>query len=364
MHIPDGYLSPQTCAATFAIAVPALAVASRRVTRIVKTRDVPLLAMFAAVSFLVMMLNVPVPGGTTAHAVGAAMIAIVLGPWGAMIAVSVALGFQALLFGDGGVLALGANIVNLAIVMPWVAWGVYRLVAGRSPLTSSRRIAASFLAGYVGITAAALGTAFMLGLQPLLFRAADGTPLYSPYSMGQTMSAMAFAHLLVAGPVEGLLTAGVFGYLVRTDPARLAATHARSDRGPDSTDAAATSAGGSRRLTPARAAWLFVAAMTALTPLGLLAPGGAFAEDAPHELDLDSLGLQAIPAGMERFSGFWSRTLLADYGFGDGSNPVLAYLLSAVVGIAVCAAAVYLVALVAARTGGVRPRPAHPAPRS
>ena len=103
MHIPDGYLSPQTCAAAYVVAVPTWAAASRKVTKVVRTRNVPLLAMFAAISFLVMMFNIPIPDGTTAHAVGAVVIAVVLGPWAAVIAVSVALLFQALLFGDGGV---------------------------------------------------------------------------------------------------------------------------------------------------------------------------------------------------------------------------------------------------------------------
>src|SRR5665648_215915 len=132
MHIPDGYLSPETCAVAYAAAIPVWVTASRKVTKVVKTRNVPLLAVFAAMSFLVMMFNIPIPDGTTAHAVGAVIIAIVLGPWAAVIAVSVALLLQALLFGDGGVLAYGASTLNMGIIMPFVGWGVYRLVAGRA----------------------------------------------------------------------------------------------------------------------------------------------------------------------------------------------------------------------------------------
>ena len=109
MHIPDGYLSPATCAVGYLAALPLWATASRKVTKVVKTRNVPTLAVFAAVSFLVMMFNIPVPDGTTAHAVGGVVIAICLGPWAAVIAVSVALLIQALLFGDGGVLAYGVT---------------------------------------------------------------------------------------------------------------------------------------------------------------------------------------------------------------------------------------------------------------
>ncbi|MGH3818009.1 MAG: energy-coupling factor ABC transporter permease, partial [Pseudonocardiaceae bacterium] len=155
MHIPDGYLSPQTCAVGFVVAAPVMAAAAANVHKRVRTRNVPTLAMLAAVCFLIMMFNVPIPDGTTAHAVGGALVAILLGPWAAVIAVSVALAFQALLFGDGGVLAYGANVVNMAIVLPFVAYGLYRLISGDAPLTSGRRVVAGFIGGYVGLNTAA-----------------------------------------------------------------------------------------------------------------------------------------------------------------------------------------------------------------
>src|SRR3954453_6996038 len=226
MHIPDGYLSPQTCAAAYVVAVPTWAVASRKVTKVVRTRNVPLLAMFAAISFLVMMFNIPIPDGTSAHAVGAVVIAVVLGPWAAVVAVSVALLFQALLFGDGCVLAYGANVLNMAIVMPFVGLAVYRLVAGNAPLTSRRRggaqgvggargvnppalasrrgVVAAGVAGYVGINAAALAAAIEFGIQPGLFHTASGAPLYSPYSLSQTNPAKALDHLTLAAAPEDL----------------------------------------------------------------------------------------------------------------------------------------------------------------
>ena len=105
MHIPDGYLSPSTCAVFYGASVPVWVTAGRRVKKVVKSRYVPLVAIGAAYSFLVMMFNVPVPDGTTAHAVGGVLVAVLLGPWAAVIAVSIALLIQALFFGDGGVLA-------------------------------------------------------------------------------------------------------------------------------------------------------------------------------------------------------------------------------------------------------------------
>src|SRR5262249_32901285 len=152
-----------------------------------------------------------------AHAVGGSLVAILLGPWAAVIAVTVALGFQALLFGDGGVLALGVNVFNMAIVLPFVAYGVYKLISGGAPLTSPRRVVAAFVGGYVGINVAALCVGIELGIQPDLFKDASGAPLYSPYHLSQAVPAMLLAHLAVAGFAEGILSAAVVAYLQRAN---------------------------------------------------------------------------------------------------------------------------------------------------
>jgi len=337
MHIPDGYVSPQTCAAGYILAAPVWFIAAKRVSKVVKTRNVPLLAVFAAMTFLIMMFNVPIPDGTTAHAVGGVIIAICLGPWAATIAVSVALLFQALLFGDGGVLAYGTNVLNMAIVLPFVGLGVYRLVAGRSPLTSGRRVAAAAVGGYVGINAAAFMAAIELGIQPGLFHTASGAPLYSPYHLSQTVPAMMLAHLTVAGAAEAILTGGVLAYLARADVRRLVPNH------PGIPVAAGDVVPPRRRLTPRTVAIGFIAIMVALTPLGLLAPGGAFGEDAPGDLNLHDLGLRSIPSGLEKYNGFWSHTLLGGYGFASGDHPTLGYILSALVGIAVVALVIFVI---------------------
>src|SRR3954464_14417681 len=139
MHIPDGYLSPQTCAAFGAGMTPVWWTAGQRVRRVVQTRYVPLVALGAAYCFLVMMFNIPVPDGTTAHAVGGVLVACLVGPWAAVIAVSTALLIQALFFGDGGVLAYGANAFNMAVVMPFVGYAIYKVATRRVSLTSRRR---------------------------------------------------------------------------------------------------------------------------------------------------------------------------------------------------------------------------------
>src|ERR1700740_3294557 len=148
MHIPDGYLSPSTCVALYAGSAPFWYTALRRVERLVHTRMVPLLSVFSAFSFIIMMFNLPLPGGTTGHAVGVGIAAIVLGPWASILAISIALIIQALLFGDGGITAIGANCFNMAILGSLTAYGTYRLLSGGAPVDSPRRVMAAATAGY------------------------------------------------------------------------------------------------------------------------------------------------------------------------------------------------------------------------
>jgi cobalt/nickel transport system permease protein len=147
MHIPDGYLGPYTYIAMWIIMIPIWLYAGQRLSRELRTRQVPLLALAAAFSFVIMMFNMPIPGGSTGHAVGGAIIGIVLGPWAGVIAISVALILQALIFGDGGVTAIAANCFNMAVVMPFAAFYVYKIISGSSEITSNKRVAASAIAG-------------------------------------------------------------------------------------------------------------------------------------------------------------------------------------------------------------------------
>ena len=118
MHIPDGYLSPTTSLVMFILVFPFWMLGVQKLRRTVNAKNVPLIALLAAFSFVIMMFNVPLPGGTTGHAVGGALAAIVLGPEVATIAISIALVIQAFFFGDGGILAIGANCFNMAVGVP------------------------------------------------------------------------------------------------------------------------------------------------------------------------------------------------------------------------------------------------------
>lgn len=217
MHIPDGYIGPQTYAAAYAAAVPFWVAASRILGKTLRSRQVPILALGATFSFVIMMFNVPIPGGTTGHAVGAVLIAVLLGPWAACLAVSVALIVQAVLFGDGGITCIGANCLNMAVVMPFVGFGVYRLIAGRSDVTSRRRWIGAAVGGYVGLNAAALATAIEFGIQPIIAHDAAGHALYAPYPLSIAVPVMAVEHLFLFGFVEAVVTGMVVAYLQRAD---------------------------------------------------------------------------------------------------------------------------------------------------
>jgi len=217
MHIPDGYLSPLVSVGLGVFTVPTWAIATQRIKKVLNNRTVPLLAIFAAMSFTIMMFNVPVPGGTTAHGVGGTLIAIVLGPWAAVIAVSVALIIQALFFGDGGVLAIFTNCLNMGIILPFLGYFTYRLISGRAPILSTRRVWAAAIGSYVGITVAAFWVGAELGIQPILFTQ-DGHPLYSPYTLEQAIPAMVAAHAFGASIVEALITGLGVAYFQKRHP--------------------------------------------------------------------------------------------------------------------------------------------------
>jgi len=221
MHIPDGYLGPATYGTLYAVMVPIWGLASKIVRRTLKQRQVPFLALGAAFSFVIMMFNIPIPGGSTGHAVGGVIVAILLGPWPALIAISIALVIQALLFGDGGITAIGANCFNIAFVMPMVGYLVYRLLSQGAALTSRRRWIAGAVAGYIGLNVAAVTTAIMFGLQPLIARGSDGRPLYFPYPLEVAVPVMAAQHLLLFGVIEAVLTGLLVIYFQRSDPSML-----------------------------------------------------------------------------------------------------------------------------------------------
>jgi len=201
----------------YVVMAPIWAMASKIVKKTLSAKQVPLLAIGAAFSFVIMMFNVPIPGGTTGHAVGGVLVAILLGPWAACIAITVALVVQALLFGDGGITAIGANCFNMAFVLPFVGYYIYRAISYNSPIDSNRRVVAAGIAGYIGINVAAFLAGAEFGIQPLLHHTASGQALYCPYGLNVALPAMVGEHVLVFGWVEAIVTALVVKYLQKQD---------------------------------------------------------------------------------------------------------------------------------------------------
>ena len=228
MHIPDGYLGPTTSVFFYVAMIPIWTAASRIVKKTLRSRQVPMLAIGAAFSFVVMMFNIPIPGGSTGHAVGGVLAAILLGPWPACIAITVALVVQALLFGDGGITAIGANCFNMAFVLPFVGYYVYKAVGYNASLNGTRRVIAAGVAGYIGVNAAALLAGVEFGLQPILHHTAGGQALYCPYGLNVAVPAMVGEHILIFGWVEAVVTALVIRYLQKQAPELLQGGEARS----------------------------------------------------------------------------------------------------------------------------------------
>jgi len=333
MHIPDGYLSPATCAVAYAAAIPFWRVALGRVKRAMNSRQIPLLSLFAALSFVIMMFNLPLPGGTTGHATGIGLATVVIGPWAAMVAVSVALVVQALFFGDGGVLAIGANCFNMAIAGSLVSYGVYRLVAGRSALGSARRVVAAGAAGYAAINISALLAAIEFGIQPILYKDPSGAPLYCPYPLSVAIPAMMLGHLTIAGLAELAISAGVVAFLQRSDLSLL-----RSTAGKVSHDKAAAS-----QARPLRSLWASLAVLLLLTPLGILTAGTAWGEWMSSDFadpavrrhiaaaSFHHAAPAHVPEGLQRLSSIWTAPF-ARYAPPYISGARFGYLLSAMFG--------------------------------
>lgn len=310
MHIPENYLSPSTCAVLDIAMVPIWAVAIKKVKESVPKDRMPLLGVAAAFCFLAMMFNIPLPGGTTGHAVCGTLVAILFGPWAAVIAVSIALIIQAVLFGDGGVLAIGANCFNMAFVLPMVGYSLYALISKKIKGLRGELVAAG-VASYVALNCAALLAAVEFGIQPMLFSDASGAALYCPYPLAVSIPAMMLGHLTVAGVAELAFTVGILAFVRKVAPDFGGQIEANT-----STNKSVVPIG------------ILVACLIAATPLGLLATGDAWGEWGLEDLS-DMVGY--APSGME--NGWEWGALMPDYSIG-GLPEAAGYILSAIIGVA------------------------------
>ena len=303
MHIPENYLSPETCAVMAVLAAPVVITCAKRIKSKLSPQELPLLGVGAAVSFLLMMFNIPVPGGTSAHAVGGTLLAALLGPEAAVLSVASALLIQAVFFGDGGILALGANIFNMAVLMPLVGYGLYALLKKALP-----NVVALAIGAYAGINAAAFMAAIEFGIQPMLFHDPAGLALYAPYPLSIAIPAMMVPHLTIAGLAEVIFTVGIYSFVHGKDTGTISIKN--------------------------KVLYGIMGLLVVLCPLGLLTEATAWGEWGTDEIiDVAEGGsaLGYVPQGMEQ--GFSWESPLADYAF-PGMPDVTGYILSAVIGIA------------------------------
>ncbi len=293
MHIPDGFLSVLVSVVLWVLSIAVIAYALRRVNREVGERQVPLMGVLAAAIFAGQMLNFTVTGGTSGHLMGAALATILLGPWAAVIVMTTVVGVQALIFQDGGLLALGANIFNMGVVGVATAYFTYRTV---QRLAGGKRwgvFAGGFAAGWLSVVIAALGVALQLALSAA-----------SPASVA--VPAMGGIHLLI-GIGEGLITLGALAFLYTARPDLVV--------------------GGGAAGAGSRAVWagglLIAVALAVLAPLASAHPDG-----------LEWVAEQRGFLDRAQAPGF---NIIPDYVLPGVSNEALATILAGIVGVALVA---------------------------
>jgi cobalt/nickel transport system permease protein len=202
MHVPDGFLSLLVAGVAWVLSIGALAYAIYRTNQELGERQVPLMGVMAAFIFAAQMLNFPVAGGTSGHLIGGALAAILLGPWAGMLVMTSVVAVQALLFQDGGLVAMGANILNMAVIACLVGYYVYvafQRILGDRPWVN---LGSAFVASWCSVFVTSLACAIQL--------AASGS---SPLQVA--LPAMAGVHALI-GAGEGLITIAALAFITAT----------------------------------------------------------------------------------------------------------------------------------------------------
>jgi cobalt/nickel transport system permease protein len=203
MHIPDGFLAPTITLPAYAAAAPLWAWAARKHFGPNQVEALPAVGALTAVAFVLQTIMIPVPGGTSTHLVGAALLALLRGPLVAFVCESLVLLVQALFFGAGGITVLAVNALAMGLFGPFVAWAIWRGLGRWLP-----RVGA-FLAGYLGLQVSTAAVALALALQHHL------SPAQFPTPWPVMAAAMLLPSLTVAGLAEGLYTVFAFSLLSR-----------------------------------------------------------------------------------------------------------------------------------------------------
>jgi len=203
LHIPDGFLSPIICGATYIVSLCVVGYSIRKVKNGLDERLVPLTALLTALFFAAQMMNYPIIGGTTAHLLGGASLALVLGPYVGCVCMTVILLLQCLLFGDGGITALGANLLTMADIGTFLPYYVYKLVM----IATKNRAISSTVGAFLGDVTAAITAGILLGLSAPSFQ----------YGLEIAGPAMAINHSII-GAGEAIGTAALIAILLKAKP--------------------------------------------------------------------------------------------------------------------------------------------------
>ncbi|MBE0691455.1 MAG: energy-coupling factor ABC transporter permease, partial [Anaerolineae bacterium] len=192
MHIPDGFLSVPVAAIGWAILAGMIFLALRQTRQQLGDRQIPLMGILAAFVFAAQMINFPVAGGTSGHLLGGALVAILLGPWAAVLVMTSVIAVQGLLFQDGGLLAIGFNVTNMGAIGAFVGYAVYNFVRQASGNTRGSQLAGAAIGAWLGVEIASIATALELALS-------------NTASLEIALPAMAGVHALI-GLGEALIT--------------------------------------------------------------------------------------------------------------------------------------------------------------
>ncbi len=198
MHIPDGFLNIPVSAGAAALSIGAVSLAVKKVQKTIEDRLVPLMGVLAAFIFAAQMFNFPVAGGTSGHLLGGMLAVVVVGPWAAMIVLTCVLIVQCLLFQDGGLLALGANVLNMAVIGVLCGW------VAKKATNFLSRTAAIFIGSWISVVAAAAAAAAEMAIS-------DTAPFAT------VLVAMVSVHAII-GTGEGVITILVVSFLKRVKP--------------------------------------------------------------------------------------------------------------------------------------------------
>lgn len=320
MHAPDGLLTPSVAIATAVIAAVVLAVAVRATGRELGDRQVPLAGLAAAFVFAAQMFNFPVASGTTGHLLGGCLAAILLGPWVGMTVVTVVVAVQALLFADGGLTALGYNVVNMAVVTAFGGWAVFHLL---------RRLVPSNATGVV--VAAGLAAAISVVLSSIAFSIEWLFGATTEVSFAEVFGAMVGVHALI-GIGEGLITGLAVSAVLAARPDLVAAAR----------DLTHAELGERSRVG---AAPFVVASLVAIAIVAAIVSQFAFDDPDGLERVADDKGLVTPPAKVHSFADTW----FADYATRGIANARLSLAVAGLCGAAITLLVGYGIAIAGRR---------------